>query len=435
MPRAPAAAAKKPPKSRAEYDLPPAVWVATSELKPWIKNPRRNDHVVDDVAESMKRFGFGAPLVARLANGEIIAGHTRLKAALKLKFPQVPVRYLDLSEKEAHLLAAADNRLGEKAQWDERALLELLSEYAPGDRTLAGWSDKDLAALERAAKIGNDVVEDEPPPVPKVPITKPGDVWQLGRHRLICGDSTKPETYERLLHGRRVGLMATDPPYGVEAKTGTRNPFSPAYKKGEARNRSIENDELKKGDLEEFLRAAFEACAPTLSPGASWYIWFAGTHSREFIAATDQLGGFKHQLVWIKGKFVFGRSDYHYKHEPCLYGWTLGAAHTWLGSRDQCSVFELKLDKAVGELVHPSVKPVELYAIPIRNHLGADGAVLDIFAGTGPAFSAAEQLDRICYGIELAPGYCDVIVQRWEKLSGQGATRESGARRAQTTQG
>jgi DNA modification methylase len=426
----------RPAKSQAvsEYDLPPALWVATEQLRPWAKNPRKNDHAVDKVCASITRWGFGAPLIARRENGEIIAGHTRLKAALKLKLKMVPVRYLDLSEEQAHQLALADNKLGEEASWDDGALLEILSQWSTADRDLAGWSDKDMAALERATGTGGDLKEDDAPPLPAQPITKLGDVWRMGRHVLICGDSTQAITYQqlRMLNGDRgFGLMTTDPPYGVNAVVGTTDP---RQQKGDPRKRYahngdkesvIANDDLTGEKLEEFLRATWIAAAPALAPGAAWYVWFAGTNAMQFMRAAELLGGFKHQLVWVKPHFVFGRSDYHYRHEPCLYGWTPGGGHAWLGGRSQTSVFEIALDKAVGSSVHPSVKPVELYAIPIRNHLGADGTLIDPFSGTGPAFSAAEQLERTCYGIELSPGYCDVIVERWENLTGGKATRGS----------
>lgn len=423
MPRA------KPATAVSEYDLPPAIWVATEKLKPWAKNPRKNDHVVDKVAASITRHGFGAPLLARRENGEVIAGHTRLKAAIKLKLKMVPVRYLDLTEEQAHQLALADNKLGEEAVWDDSALLEILSQWSPADRDLAGWSDKDMAALERAAGVDQDVTEDDIPELPDEPVTKLGDMWRLGRHVLVCGDSTEPHTYEklRLLSGRTgpfAGLMVTDPPYGVSVTGGTHDPRDPNYRKGPDR-KTIENDDLTGERLASFLRQAFTGAAQALTPGAAWYVWYAGTESVAFIDAAGVLGGFRHQLVWVKPNFVFGRSDYHYRHEPCLYGWTPGQGHAWLGGRKQSSVFDLSRDEAIAELKHPTVKPVGLYAISIKNHLGTDGALLDPFAGSGPAFSAAEQLERTCYGIELSPGYCDVIVERWENLTGGKAHRSS----------
>lgn len=423
-----AAPARAPRARKAEAELPAAVYVRVSDLRPWLKNPRQNEEAVEPVARSIKQYGFGAPLIARRANGEIIAGHTRLKAAIKLGLKQVPVRYLDLTEAEAHSLARADNRLGELATWDDAELLEQLKALDAQQRQLEGWSDKDMAALERAVLggTGGEVTEDQPPEPPKVPITKRGDVWQLGRHRLICGDATDPEVLATLLDGRKVGLMATDPPYGVAIVTGTKDPTHAKHRQGEERNRSIDNDDLDPRELEQFLSAAWEAALPHLVPGCAWYVWFASSMATPAMRACERLGGARHQIVWVKHKFVFSRCDYHYRHEPCMYGWVPGAGHTWLGSRDQDTVWDLKADQAVGELVHPSVKPVELWARPIANHLGADGALLDPFAGSGPAFSAAEQLGRVCYGAELDPRYCDVIVGRWEALTGGRGVRLEG---------
>jgi site-specific DNA-methyltransferase (adenine-specific) len=407
---------------------PAAVYVDPKTLRAWKENPRRiTEADVDKVAASIKRYGFGAPLVARLKDGELIAGHVRHRAALKLGLAQVPVRYLDLSAEDAHQLALADNRL--HAAWDESALLEQLRGFAPDTQQLLGWSGEDIAKIERTlASAGGEEgkpVEDEPPRLPKVPITKPGDVWVLGRHRLICGDCRDPEVLGRLLEGGRIrpGLMVTDPPYGVSAKTGTRDPRHAAYGKGEERDRRIENDTLRGDLLEGFLRAAFEQFAAVLSPGAAWYVWYPGANPRPFLAAVDAIGGLRHPIMWRKPHWALGRADYHYQHEQCLYGWTDGGKRTWLGGRDQSTTWDVALDKAVGENIHPSIKPVELYVRPVRNHLGVDGSIFDPFAGTGPAISAAEQLGRAAQLVEIDPRYCDVIVGRWETLSGERAVR------------
>lgn len=413
-------------RARGKPDDPAAVWLSPKQLKPWDRNPRLNDAAVPRVAAAIREFGFGAPIVARAADRRIIAGHTRWKAATQLGLERVPVRLVDLSERKAALMAAADNRLGELAEWDVPALQQLLSEFDLAEVELAGWSGDDLQAMADqllgAADKERDVVEDEPPEPPEKPITRLGDVWELGRHRLVCGDATDPAVYDVLLEGAQVGLLTTDPPYGVSVTGGTHDPRDPNYRKGHDR-RTIANDELTGERLEAFLRRAFTPAAERMVKGAAWYVWYAGTETRAFVDAAEVLGGFKHILVWVKPNFVFGRSDYHYRHEPVLYGWTPGAAHAWLGDRKQDSVFELGRDDAVGELKHPTVKPVKLYSIPIQNHLGADGSVLDNFAGSGPAFSAAEQTGRRCYGIELDPRFCDVIVERWQALTGGKAVR------------
>jgi len=410
-----------------------AEWVAIDQLKEWGRNPRLIDEAqIQRVAESIKRFGFSAPIVARLEDGEIIAGHTRYKAARKLGLHKVPVRFMQLDPADAHLLALADNRLTELTPWNDAELYDLLGEFGLESAALAGWSSEDLEQMGSDLLKGDgtgtgdgkpsDVDEDEPGDPPPEPITKPGDLWLLGKHRLLCADATKRASYERLLEGTRAHLMVTDPPYGVSVTGGTHDPRDPNYRKGPDR-KTIANDSITGEKLRDFLKAAFTEAGACMVPGASWYVWYAGTETRAFIDAAELLGGFRHILMWVKPNFVFGRCDYHYRHEPCLYGWLPGAGHTWRGSRDQSSVFELSRDGAVAELKHPTVKPVKLYSVPIENHLEPGQIVLDPFSGSGPAFSAAEQTGRICYGTELDPAFCDVIVDRWERLTGAKAER------------
>lgn len=403
-----------------------AVWVKLSALKPWPQNPTKDDPAsVRRVAESIRRFGFGAPLVARKANSELIAGHTRLRAAKQLGLELVPVRYLDISEKDAHVLALADNRLAELTLRNDATLAELLKAMEPSDQLLAGYTGSDVQALLRQVEGEPDVIEDEAPEPPKVPITKRGDVWTLGRHRLVCGDAADQGTLDVLFGEGRASLMVTDPPYGVSVTGGTHDPRDPNYRKGHERG-SIQNDELTGERLEAFLRTTFKAAASRLHSGAAWYVWHPSGSAISFWHAAQELGGARHCLVWVKPNFVFGRSDYHYRHEACLYGWLPGAAHSWVGSRDQSSVFECPRDGEVAALRHPTVKPVRLYAVPVANHLSEPaGVVFDPFAGSGPVFSAAEQLDRRAFGIELSPAYCDVIVERWQNLTGGKAERGS----------
>lgn len=405
------------------------VYKPLAKLIPYAKNARTHSEAqVAAIAGSIREFGFTNPILLDEHDG-IIAGHGRVMAAMKLALIEVPtITLAGLTEVQKRAYIIADNKLALDAGWDAELLaLELQDIRAQGfDLAYTGFSTEELENLIRGTQPSgpeSEVKEDTAPEPPKNPITKAGDVWLLGRHRLICGDSTDPRVIKTLMDGRVSGLMVTDPPYGVSVVGGTHDPRAATYKRDPTL--TIQNDELTGDKLRAFLRSAFEASMPALAAGASWYVWFAGSETRAFIESAEVLGGFRHMLVWVKPNFVFGRSDYHYRHEPCLYGWRPGAAHTWLGDRKQSSVFELSRDGAVAPSTHPTVKPVELYAIPIRNHLGADGALLDPFAGSGPAFSAAEQLGRTCYGVELAPGYCDVIVERWQTLTGQKATRKS----------
>lgn len=451
-------AAKKPsvrpisPVTRARSLEAPeaaAVWVPMGSLVPWAKNPRKNDHAVGGIVDSLIAFGWGRPLIAREANSELVAGHTTHKAALQLAerwaaaspdkrkawHPDavvtaergiVPVRFVALSERKAHLLALADNRLAEASEWNDEALEELLREFAPEEVHIAGWSDDDLEKLARdVGKVqgADGVDEDEAPEVDfSKAVTKLGDVWELGRHRLICGDSTDPQVLAQLLGDNRVGLLATDPPYGVEVVGGAKDARDT---KNYAKGNKIQNDELTGPKLEAFLRKAFAAGVAYMVAGASWYVWYADKETLAFVKAAEELGGFRHMLAWVKPHFVFGRGDYHYRHEPCLYGWKPGAAHAWLGDHKQSTVFECGRDDAIAQGIHPTVKPVHLYAVPIQNHLGSDGSVLDLFGGSGPVVSAAEQMGRRAFVCELSPNYCDVIVSRWERLTNGKAVRRA----------
>lgn len=244
-----------------------------------------------------------------------------------------------------------------------------------------------------------------------------GKLVLKSRHRVLCGDSTKPEDVGRLMGGEKAGLMNTDPPYGVSVAGGTHDPRDAKnYRSGG----KIENDGLTGEQLRKFLQACFQNAADNLSPGAAWYVWYAGTETRAFLDAVDVIGGMRHVLVWIKPNFVFGRSDYHYRHEPVMYGWTKGAAHKWLADRTQDSVWEAKAAQDdLAKKQHPTAKPVSIAIKPITNHTMAGELVYDPFLGSGTTLIAAEQLNRRSFGMEIAPQYCDIILRRFENLTGE----------------
>jgi DNA methylase/ParB-like nuclease domain len=357
----------------------PAQWMHPRELRPWAGNPRDNDgEPVDAVAASIKRFGFGAVIVARAKTHEIIAGHTRWKAAKQLKLDRVPVRLLDISEREARLLALADNRLGEFAEWKPPELRELLAGYEADERLLAGWNEKDLRELEYAARGDGGIEDDDVPALPSTPITQPGDLWTLGKHRLVCGDSTDSATVERARGALDPWIMVTDPPYGVE--------YDPGWK----------------------ARVGLHAQP---SPVVARDLGVAGFELRALI-------------VWSKPHFVIGRGHYHSGHEPCWYAVRGGSSARWCGDRTQSTVWEITRRDGSDETVHSTQKPVECMARPIRNHGAAGDVVYDPFCGSGTTLIAAEQLDRVCVAIDLSPAYCDVIVERWQNLTGGKATRK-----------
>jgi DNA modification methylase len=398
-----------------------AQWVSVELLKPWAKNPRKNDRTVDHVVKSMERFGFGAPIIARQANGEVIAGHTRLLAAMKMGMKKVPVRYLDLSEKEAHALALADNKIAEFSDWEDELLDTALGDLKddPELFNATGFDYSDFYGTR--ALPGEDVVSDPP----KVPTTRLGDVWMLGDHRLLCGDSTEPDSV-LLAKGPLpfAECMWTDPPYGVSYTGKTKSAMT------------IENDELPMDDLEEFISKAFGAADSGLAMGAAIYVASpSGPQLCAFMKAflAQEPWAMRQGLVWVKDTLVLGRNDYHYRHETILTGYKRlakgkgrsGRGGTgWYGDNAQTSVFEVNRPKANKE--HPTMKPPELVQRMLENSTGKGGVVFDPFGGSGSTLIACEQMNRRCFTIELSPGYCDVIVKRWEGLTGRKASLARG---------
>jgi DNA modification methylase len=409
MTRTSAAATKKtssPPSPPAA-----AAWVDPGSLKPWAKNPRKNDgEPVAKVAESIRRFGFAAPIVARAATREIIAGHTRWKAAQQLKLDRVPVRFLDISEREAHLLALADNRLGELAEWDSPELATILASYDLGDQILAGWTEKDLRELERAVSSDEDLPDDPVPEPPKKPVTKPGDLWTLGKHRLVCGDSTDSKAVALARAKLAPFLMVTDPPYGVD--------YDPEWRK-----RAGLNNSDRMGKVENDSQASWTP-AWKLSVADVAYVWCGGLTSDVVARDLDAAGYVRRSLIcWKKPAIVIGRGHYHWQHESCWYAVREGKSSKWCGDRTQSTVWEIARKDGSDETIHSTQKPVECMARPIRNHGVKGDVVYDPFCGSGTTLIAAEHLERVCVALELKPAYCDVIVERWQKLTGGKASR------------
>lgn len=419
MPKASAAAA--PPKpSKKQYEAPAikaepppaaelaAVWVHPKTLKPWAKNPRKNDgEPVNKVAESIKRFGFAAPIVARTATREIIAGHTRWKAAAKLNLDRVPVRFLDISEREAHLLALADNRLGELAEWDDSVLHEILAGYDVADILMAGWDEKAMRVLERAAKGESEIVEDDVPEPPKNPVTKPGDLWVLGKHRLVCGDSTNAKVADLSTGGATAACVFTDPPYGMSYK-GTH------FGKG-----GLDND--TDHEWETVLSGAARQ-AQRIAPAAVHSYCFGAARLDRYFACLSALR-FHRLLTIYKPNRVA---------KPWR-GWVMTTEHiglfsvgepTWVSDRHCHDVYTHDYSERPDKTVdHPTVKPLSVVADVVRKTSLSGTRVYDPFCGSGTTLIAAEHLERVCVAVELSPAYCDVIVERWQKLTGGKAQR------------
>lgn len=386
------------------------VYKSLDELKPYENNPRFNDNAVDKVASSIKEFGFKVPIVVD-KNNIIVAGHTRWKASKKLGLESVPCIIADdLTDEQIKAYRLADNKVGELAEWDFAKLETELSELTM-DMSIF---DFDFKAIEKEITKQLDaeckVIEDVVPEVNQEsePTVKFGEVWQLGKHRLMCGDSTDKGCVEELMNGKKANLIVTDPPYNVAYEGKTKDALT------------IQNDSMDGDTFKEFLTNAFNRCFESLQDGGSFYVWYASREHVNFETALNDAGlQVRQQLIWNKNTMVLGRQDYHWKHEPCLYGWKDGASHNWYSDRTQTTVLEFDKPARNGE--HPTMKPVELIAYQIKNSSKREDVVLDLFGGSGSTLIACEQLDRTCHMMELDPRYCDVIIRRWESITGEKA--------------
>lgn len=376
--------------------------IETERLVPYANNARTHSpEQILRLRSSLREFGFVNPILVD-KNLTVIAGHGRLAAAKAEgleKIPCVFVEHLTDAQKRAYILA--DNRLAELAGWDEELLkieLDALKEM-DFDIALTGFEDFEFTD-DAAEDDGFDVAGE----LSKPSVAKPGDVWTLGRHRIICGDALKPETYARLLRGEQVNLVLTDPPYfvGVESAAG-----------------KILNDNLSSEDGFNFLLAAFENFRDAMAHDASIYVFYATSRTRIFHNAFEQFFKTGAGLVWKKDSLVLTRTDYKFNHEPVIFGWRKDGVHRWYGGHNQTTVFEFpRVKRAVAEgFGHPSSKPVEVIAHLMKNSSKRGDKILDGFLGSGTALIVAEKLGRDCYGVELEPKFIDVTVERYRALS------------------
>lgn len=376
--------------------------IELKKIKQYEKNPRKNDEAVGPVAESIKEFGFKCPIILDKDN-VIVAGHTRYKAAKRLKLKEVPCIVADdLTEEQIKAFRLADNKVGEIAEWDFD-LLNMELESISFDMSSFGFN-----ILNEEEK---EIEEDEYDLEEKLknieePKSKYGDIYQLGKHRLMCGDSTKIEDVEKLMNGVKVDLLITDPPYNVNYEGGN--------------GLKIKNDNMGNDNFRKFLTDAFSTADSVMKEGAVFYIWHADSEGYNFRGACfDNNWKVRQCLIWNKNSMVMGRQDYHWKHEPCLYGWKDGASHLWASDRKQTTI--LDFDKPTKNAEHPTMKPVKLFDYQIKNNTKKDDIVLDLFGGSGTTLIACEQNGRISYNMELDPKYVDVIIDRWEALTGEKA--------------
>jgi DNA modification methylase len=389
--------------------------LATKDLIPYARNTRtHSDEQVNQIVSSIKEFGFTNPVLID-KESMIIAGHGRVMAANKLKLSKVPTICLDhLTEAQKKAYIIADNRLALNAGWDEDMLKVELEELndLEFDISLLGFEDKEIESLLSEPTEGL-TDEDAVPDLPEEPTTKLGDLWILGEHRLLCGDSTSIDDVDKLMDGQLADMLLTDPPYNV------------AYEGGSKIRDKIKNDKMEDNEFRQFLRDAFLSADMYMKRGAVFYIWHADLEAYNFRGAVNDVEWqVRQSLIWNKDNSAFGRSDYHWKHEPCLYGWKSGSSHLWASDRKQVTVLDFA--RPSNSKLHPTMKPVDLLAYQLTNNTKGSDLVLDLFLGSGSTLIAAEKTNRKCYGMELDPKYCDVIIQRWEEFTGNKAELSNG---------
>ncbi|MDB6179043.1 site-specific DNA-methyltransferase [Paracoccus sp. Z330] len=383
-------------------------------LRPYARNAKM--HGADQVARiaaSMARFGWTVPCMVG-DDGELIAGHGRVLAATELGLHEVPViRLGHLDEAERRAYRIADNKLTELGDWDEALLRDEVAGLLADDfdLSLLGFAEDELEALLQDPALAEDGAaegEDEVPEPPADPVSVPGDLWRLGSHRLICGDSTSADVVARLLGDVRPLLMVTDPPYGVEYDPAWRNATGAAKTK---RTGKVLNDD--RADWRE---------AWALFPGDVAYVWHGALHATT-VADSLIAAGFdiRSQIIWAKDRLVLSRGDYHWQHEPCWYAVKKRGKGHWAGDRKQTTLWQIANKDQDAETVHGTQKPVECMRRPILNNSSPGQAIYEPFMGSGTTLIAAETTRRVCYGIELNPAYVDVAIARWQNLTGQAA--------------
>jgi site-specific DNA-methyltransferase (adenine-specific) len=392
--------------------------LAIESLIPYARNSRtHSEEQVAQIAASIREFGFTNPVLID-AEGGIIAGHGRVLAARKLQLAEVPcLRLSHLTETQKRAYIIADNKLALNAGWDDELLALELAELGDlgFDLDLTGFSLDEINALMPEEIPPGLTDEDAVPEVQPEPISKPGDVWLLGKHRVMCGDSTSIEALEHLTQGQLVDMWLTDPPYNVAYEGKTKEALK------------IQNDAMGDDAFRQFLRDACVAADAVMKPGAVFYIWHADSEGYNFRGACRDAGWQVRQcLIWKKSVLVMGRQDYHWKHEPCLYGWKDGAGHLWAADRKQTTVLEFDKPARNGE--HPTMKPVAIFEYQMLNNTKGGDIVLDSFGGSGTTVIAAEKNGRVARAMELDPKYVDVIVRRWQEFTGKQATLESDGR-------
>ena len=392
-----------------------------SDLHPAEYNPRvalaPEDEEYKRIKRSIETYGYADPIIIN-SDGTIIGGHQRYNVLLDLGYDTAHVVIVDLDKNAEKALNVALNKIS--GEWDDEKLCDLLQDLdlSGYDFSLTGFTRSELDGLQLKLGVG-EAVEDEDFDVDKAveecekPVTKRGDLWIMGGHRLLCGDARNVDDMARLMGGAKADLLLTDPPYNVDYVGKTKDALK------------IDNDRMSNADFRAFLLEAFTAARQSMKAGAAFYIWHADSNGYDFRGACMDAGWKVRQcLIWEKDILVLGRQDYQWQHEPCLYGWNEGAGHAWYSDRKQTTI--LRFDKPTRSKEHPTMKPVPLFGYLVQNSSKPGDIVLDPFSGSGTTVIAAEQLDRTAYVMELNERYCDVIVKRWEEQTGEKAVLDGG---------
>ena len=398
--------------------------VSIDLLRPDPANPRRiSNEELDSLERSLRKFGFVAPVLARREDNTVIGGHQRLVAARRLGLATVPVTYLDLSIEQARLLNLALNKIA--GSWDDQLLARMLAdlEASEVDLTLSGFGEDELRELLRSLEVRDksERVEDFDldsalEDATRTQRSKPGDLWTLGEHRLLCGDATRLEDVERLLSGGQASMAFTDPPYNV-------NLGDHGGQQRGSRKRRIANDSMDPIAWEVFVRAWGRSLLTSVE-GAIYVCMSSKEMPLVSRVLAEEGGHWSDTLIWRKDRFVLGRADYQRAYEPIWFGWREGSSHHWCGDRDQDDVWEIA--RPSDAPLHPTMKPLPLMERAIANSSVSGDLVLDLFAGSGSTLIACERTGRRCAALELDPRYADVVLARWERFSGQSAERIGG---------
>ena len=384
------------------------------KLKPSEYNPRKDlkpeDEEYKKIKNSILEFGYVSPIIIN-SDMTVIGGHQRLKVLKELGYEQIQCIIVNLDKNKEKALNLALNKIS--GEWDDEKLEQILAELKETDidMNITGFSNDEIDDIlkEVLGSKEDDFDTEEALNEIEEPVTKVGDIWLLGRNRLMCGDSTQKEDVMRLMNNQKADMLLTDPPYNVDY---------------EGVAGKIENDNMNETEFYNFLLDAFRNMNEIAREGCTFYSFHADTEGLNFRRAFKE-AGFKlaQCLVWVKNTFVMGRQDYQWKHEPILYGWKEGSAHYFVDDRSQSTVLEF--DKPTKNAEHPTMKPIDLLVYLIKNSSKENDLIVDLFAGSGSSMIAAEETKRICYTMELDPKYCDVVVKRWETLTGQKAKLET----------